>query len=188
MTWFMRLLPLTWRARLFAMGRNKKDEKKKELCEERHELRTEERLILRELKRIADSLELLNAKLFRAESLALTQRGEKNMGVITGIAPGATEIFDLSPLPVGSSLKAGSVPTFVSDNSTDVSPLTVDPTGLFFAATGAATFTATSFNVTVSAVSSDDTPLTKTFNIPLNGPIVPPPVPAIDLDLTQRPH
>lgn len=115
-----------------------------------------------------------------ARDLDLTQ--ENTMGVITGIAPGATATFALSTLPAGSLLQAGSVPSYTSDNSTDVSALVPSADGFSFSVSGAATFVATSFNVTASAVSLDGTALTKVFNIPL---LAPAGVPASDLDLTQ---
>jgi hypothetical protein len=108
------------------------------------------------------------------------------MGVILGIAAGATAEFDLSPLPVGSSLEAGNIPTYTQDNSTDVSELSVAADGMSFSATAAAAPVAASFNVTAKALSSDGvTQLTATFNIPLIPAVAPPPVPATGLDLNQ---
>jgi hypothetical protein len=120
-----------------------------------------------------------------AQSLILTQEGNTTMGVITGIKPGATAIFDLSTLPVGSLLQAGSIPTYTQDNTTDVSAVVPAVDGMSFSVTGAATFTAGAvFNVTANAVSLDGaTKLSQAFNIPL---LAPAGVAATGLDLNQR--
>jgi hypothetical protein len=120
-----------------------------------------------------------------AQSLILTQEGNTTMGVITGIKPGATAIFDLSTLPVGSLLQAGSIPTYTQDNTTDVSAVVPAADGMSFSVTGAATFTAGAvFNVTANAVSLDGvTKLSQPFNIPL---LAPAGVAATGLDLNQR--
>lgn len=118
-----------------------------------------------------------------AKSLEVTQHGGL-MGVITGIKPGATETFDLSTLPIGSLLQAGSVPSYTQDNTTDVSAVSVAADGMSFAVTGAATFAAGAvLNVTANAVSLDGTKLQQAFNIPL---LAAAGVPATGLDLNQR--
>ena len=106
------------------------------------------------------------------------------MGVITGIKPGATETFDLSTLPIGSLLQAGNIPSYTQDNTTDVSVLVADPTGMSFSLTGAATFTPGAvLKVTANAISLDGTKLQQVFSITL---LAPAGVPAIGLDLNQR--
>jgi hypothetical protein len=159
---------LDWYERMFGMSRHEK--------REHHE---EEHAEVRLLRRIVELLE----KFLAAKSLNLSQEGVP-MGVITGIKPGATETFDLSTLPIGSLLQAGNIPSYTQDNTTDVSALVADPTGMSFSLTGAATFTAGAvLNVTANAISLDGTKLQQVFAIPL---LAPAGVPATGLDLNQR--
>lgn len=153
-----------------------------------HELKHIERRldrIDRLLCAILTQLGFVEVELEEAKGLELTQFGG-NMGVITGIAPGATETFDLSTLPIGSLLQAGSVPTYTQDNTTDVTALTAQADGMSFAITGQASFASGAvLNVTANAVSLNGSPLSQVFNIPLNagtgGGVA-----ATSLDLNQR--
>ena len=181
------LNPLRFVRDWLAAMANKKLERQ-ELREERKEafamdlIAVDAHYIREELRCICEQLKRLNEFFRAAQTLDLTQQGE-NMGVIKGILPGATGIFDLSTLPVGSSLQAGSIPTYTSDNSTDVSALVPSADGMSFSVQAAAAPVATSFNVTANAVSSSGAALTQAFNIPLLPAAV---VPATGLDLNQR--
>jgi hypothetical protein len=170
----------------FTMGKNKTE--RQELGEEKKEvfaldlIAVDAHYIREELHCFCEQLKRLNDFLRAAQNLDLTQQGE-TMGVIKGILPGATGIFDLSTLPVGSSLQKGSIPTYASDNTTDVSALVPAADGMSFSVTAGAAPVATSFNVTATAISSSGATLTHVFNIPLLPAAV---VPATDLDLNQR--
>jgi hypothetical protein len=156
---------LDWYEIMFGMSKHDEQQNKQE--------RSEVRL----LRRILELLE----RFLAAKSLNLTQEGVP-MGVITGIKPGATATFALSTIPVGSLLQAGNVPSYTQDNTTDVSAVVPAADGMSFSVNGAATFVATSFNVTANAVSLDGTKLSQVFNIPL---LAPAGVPASGLDLNQ---
>jgi hypothetical protein len=166
--------------RIWPMGREEQRRKAEEGRENQfHEF----------LERIAKDIHAIREDIHKflfpaAKSFELTQKGEL-MGVINGIAPGATEIFDISLLPVGSSLQAGNIPTVTPDNTTDVS-IAVAADGLSFSATADAAPVATSFNVVVAGVNSAGAPISTPFNIPLLPATPPPPVPATGFDLNQR--
>ena len=103
--------------------------------------------------------------------------------VVTGIKAGATGVFDVSTFPVGSQLQAGNIPQWSVDDTADVS-ITPSADGTSVAAAVATAPAATTFNLTVTAISLDGTALTDTVAVPIL-PVTPPPVPATGLTVTQ---
>lgn len=138
------------------------------------------RYVASQLRRILKLLELLFA-VETIDGFTLTQlyttQGDTPMATITGIKVGATGQFTASPLPVGATLPPGVLPTWTSDNTTDVT-ISVDGTGLNAAILVAPTSVATSFNLTIAL---PDGSASSTFAIP----VLPATVKVTGFDLTQ---
>jgi len=144
----------------FRMGRNKTEQKELHV----------EREILEALECICRELSLIREGLFPAATGFQIFQGEKGMP-ITGIVKGATGTFTETPTPAGGQLQAGSIPQWSSDDS--LTTLTPSADGTAVSVATSATDPATSFNLTVTGVSSDGTKITATVNVPLTAAVVP---------------
>lgn len=102
------------------------------------------------------------------------------MGTINGIVKGSVGTFTETPSPAGSSLQAGNVPVWTSDDP--LTTLTPSADGTSVSVATSAADTAASFNLTVSGVSSDGTAISTSANVPLLPPAV---VPAKGFDINQ---
>lgn len=102
---------------------------------------------------------------------------------ITGIQAGASGKFQVTPLPAGSALQAGAVPSWQASDASVV--LTPAADGLTVDAAVPATFTGSVFDLQCSAVSSDGTTLTATASVPVTPAGPPPPPPATSLQIDQ---
>ena len=114
-----------------------------------------------------------------ASGFQILQQGASHMA-ITGIVLGATGTFTGTPVPPGSALQAGSIPTWSADDPLVTLTPAVD--GLSVAAATSATDTAASFNLTQSGVNSAGAAISSTANVPL---LPVPVVPATGFDIEQ---
>lgn len=136
------------------------------------------------LERIADDFDKLLVRLSgpAATGLSIQQDIGGLMGAIQGIIKGSTGVFTGVPVPAGSSITG--VPTWSADDP-NVS-LTPSADGSSVAVATSTTDTASSFNLTQNAVSSNGNPITSgPVNVPLLPATPPPPVPATSMDVTQ---
>lgn len=106
---------------------------------------------------------------------------------ITGILAGASGKFQVTPLPAGAALQAGSVPSWQASNAAVV--LTPAADGLTVDVAVPATVTDAAFDLACSAVSSDGSALSATVSVPVLAPPPPPPppppTPATSLQIDQ---
>jgi hypothetical protein len=124
--------------------------------------------ICHELRRIR---ELLHDFLFpAAKGFTISQLGENGMA-INGIVKGAVGTFIETPTPAGGQLQAGNIPVWSSDDTQTTLTPSADGTSVSVATS--ASDPATSFNLTVTGVSSDGTKITATANVPLTAAVVP---------------
>jgi hypothetical protein len=116
-----------------------------------------------------------------ATSLNVFQIIGGNIMAILGIQKGAVGQFTGVPFPAGSSLQAGSVPTWSADDPNVT--LTPSADGSAVAVQTSATDTASSFNLTQNAVSSSGASITSgPVNVPLLSAAV---VPATAMTVNQ---
>jgi hypothetical protein len=131
-------------------------------------------------EKLADCFCSLVHHLFAATDFQLVQKGDFQMGAITGIQAGSSDFFTASLIPANAApLQSG--PVFSTTDT--LVTLTPDSTNPFkVTAAVAAGDTAASFPLTVTGVNSAGTTITHTFTIPITQ--APPPV-ALDFDLSQ---
>lgn len=90
---------------------------------------------------------------------------------IKGVTVGQSGVFSVSPVPAGSGLQAGAVPTWeTGDKSVTLTP---SSDGLTCKADVATNETLPSFGLTCKAVSSDGTALVSTATVPVLAAVVP---------------
>ena len=139
---------------------------------------------IRHVKREQEYIERLLEQIVKpVADFQLSQIIGGEMGAITGIKPGASNTFQATLLPAGSSLQSG--PSFAVDDPLVTLAPSPDGDVTKIVATVPATDTATSFNMKVSGVNVDGTTPSHVFSIPILEPTPPPPVPVSDFDLTQ---
>jgi len=139
---------------------------------------------IRHVKREQEYIERLLEHAFKkATDFQLSQIIGGEMGTITGIKPGASNTFQATLLPAGSSLQSG--PSFAVDDPAVTLAPSPDGDVTKIVATVPATDTATSFNMKVSGVNVDGTTPSHVFTIPILQTPPPPPTPVTDFDLTQ---
>ena len=116
-----------------------------------------------------------------ATSFTISQINSKGaIMAILGIQLGAVGQFTGVPSPAGSSLAAGSVPTWSADDT--LVSLTASADGSAVAVQTSASDTATSFDLTQSGVSSNGAAIASTVNVPLMAAT---PVPATGFSISQ---
>jgi hypothetical protein len=114
-----------------------------------------------------------------ATSFKIIQTGDSSMA-INGIPVGGMGSFSEVPDPPGSSLQPGNIPVWSSDDP--LTSLTPSADGTSVSVSVASSDTASSFNLTVSGVSSNGNAISKTDSVPILPAVV---VPATGFVISQ---
>jgi len=128
----------------------------------------QEKQELRELDRIEHEVEEIEEQLHgkAAKSFKITQFGGI-MPTNNSITPGSIGNFTAVTSPAGSTLQAGSVPVWTSDNA--LTSLTPSSDGMSVAVATSSSDVAPSFNLTISGVSSNGAPISSSVLVSLVG-------------------
>jgi len=143
---------------------------------------------VKQLKRIANALEelvFLEREELREHIVGFTLnqlRGDTFMP-ISGVVVGATGTFKIGFVPPTNFIPPSSGPSVsVDDPNVTLSAVAADNT---FSATVSSTDTGTSFNLTVSLVNDQGTPVSGVFSVPILPTPPPPPTSIVDVTLDQ---
>lgn len=119
--------------------------------------------IRHELREIVHVLRELVVHVVPAVSFHITQ-GDTSMA-ITGVPAGGQDTFFETPVPAGGQLQPGSIPSWTVDDAAVTLLPSADGTSVLVQV--AAGDTNASFNLTVSGVSSNGTPINGTTSVPI---------------------